>query len=651
MDISINTLFSSIVLAWCFTMSIESYAQMKPIEEYNYYKAKYPNETAVYIHKKEEVDYSIVNDSIVTTIDVYVELLQLGENNLRHANDQVFSSSFSQISGLTAYSLVPEKKKYKRLDVIEFKESYNKDSGVFFDDSKEIAFTFPAMQKGVKTVLKYRRTVKDPKLMGLFYFDSYIPVDKATYKVIHDNEVTITPRLFNDKNIKIEKKESSDVRSETTFEAIAIEKIKFDLRSPSYSYLVSSIYSPVAYYLLSDGTKKEVITTTENLHKWYRSFLKGLHENDDEIKELVQSIISHEDNVMEKVRKIYYWVQSNIKYIAFEDGMRGLIPHSGNYVVNKRYGDCKDMASIIISMLREVDVDAKYTWVGSRDLPYKYTETPSPITDNHMIATFTHEGVVYYLDATGQYTPIDLPTSMIQGKECLISQDDDTFIINEIPVITKDRNIMTDSVNITLDNGVVKGDGYVTLTGYAKVFNSYQLIKSNKKSVDDYVERLLTKGNNKFKIENYNTNNVSDLSKPTNIDYSFNISDYYRQIGDNIYINLVLDKTMTDAIIENRTVPVKSEYKYINRNIVKLTIPDGFQATDMPKDVSNHDENFGYKITYVSTGSEIIVTKEFYEDYLILDTVNFDSWNKLISEYAKASRKAIVLKRTSPINE
>lgn len=644
---STNKIWKTILLGLCFIMSIASYAQMKPNEEYNFYKEKYPDEAAVYLQKKEEVDYSIVNDSIVTTIKVYVELLQLGNNNLRHASDQVFSSTFSKVSGLKAYTLVPGKKKYERYDVIDFKESYHKDSHVFYDDSKEIAFTYPAMQKGVKTVVEYTRTCKDPKMMGKFFFDTYIPVEKATYKIVYDNEITINPQLFNDKNINIstEKKRLSDLRSEMIFKASTVEKIKFDVRSPSYNYLVSSVYCPVAYYTMNDGKKNEVITTTENLHQWYRSFLKNLQENDDAIKELVKSIIAPQDSTMEKVTKIYYWVQSNIKYIAFEDGMRGLIPHSGNYVANKRYGDCKDMASIIVSMLKAADINAKYTWVGTRDLPYKYSETPSPITDNHMIATFTHQGIIYYLDATGQYTPIDMPTSMIQGKECLISLDNDTFTINKIPIITKERNIMTDSVNITLENGVVRGNGYVTLTGYAKVFNTYKLIKTNEKSIDDYVERLLEKGNNKFQMDNYETHNVGDLSTPINIDYSFSIPDYYRQVGDNIYVNLLLDKTMTDALIENRRVPLKSEYKYVNRSIVRLAIPSGFQITNLPKNVSNQDGNFGYKITYDMTESAIIVTKEFYEDYLILEPADFNSWNQLILEYAKACRKSIVLKR------
>ncbi|MEN8248069.1 MAG: transglutaminase domain-containing protein [Bacteroidota bacterium] len=649
----IRMLVARISLALLFFVSTGVYAQMKPEEEFKHYKNKYPDEAVIFVDKSTSVDYSIVNDSIKTTITIYEETIHLGDNTTRYAKESVYSSSFNKVSKLKAYTLIPHKKKYKKLEVEEFKESFDKDSYVFYDDSKETTFIFPAIQKGAKTVMEYQITKTEPKLMNRFYFDTYIPVAKSSYTIEHDNSITINPQYFNIDKIKLEKDEQkvSDTRSRILFTASDIDKIKFDSNGPSYSYLASSIYSPASYFTKSDGSKEYVISDVENLHNWYRTFVADILGKEDEVATLVNSIVSPDDSEIEKVKKIYYWVQDNIKYIAFEDGMRGFVPHSGAYVLNNRYGDCKDMASAIVSMLREVDIEAYYTWVGSRDLPYTYTETPSPITDNHMIATFKSGDKTYYLDATGPYTTIDFPTTMIQGKECLISLSEKEFEIQEIPVIEKEKNVMTDSVNIMIENGTVKGTGLVTLTGYAKAANSYRLIKSNPKAIDDYVERLLSKGSNKFEIDNYTLSNVEDISRPIHIDYTFTIPDYYRQIGDDIYINLVLDKTMTDANIENRTVAIENNYKYINRNIVKLALPAGYDISTLPKNVEKQDKNFGYSINYEKTKTSIVVTKEFYVNYLLMDPADFDGWNNIISEYAKASRNAIILSKKQSTNE
>jgi hypothetical protein len=409
--------------------------------------------------------------------------------------------------------------------------------------------------------------------------------------------------------------------------------------------MAASVYCPIAQFKAKDGEQRHLISTPEVLHSWYRTFVKDLQNHDPKIKSLVDTIVDQNDSDLEKVKNIYSWVQANIKYIAFEDGMRGLIPHPGEYVIDKRYGDCKDMASVIVSMLREAGIEAHYTWVGTRDIPFQYSTVASPITDNHMIASVILDGNTYFLDATGRYLPLGLPSSMIQGKECLISLNDTEFILEKVPIIPKEENVMSDSITITLDNGVVLGHGTVDLTGYAKFFNTYKLIKANQKSVDDYLKKLLTKGSNKFYLEDYDISKLADLYTPINIDYEFTIPNYYREIGDNIYISLVLDRTMTDALLENRSVPIENDYKYINRSITTLKIPEGYALKDLPQNIAGDNDNFGFKIQYDHNGEEVVVTREFYVDYLVMEPDEFESWNRIIADYAKACRKAMILSK------
>lgn len=621
--------------------------KQKPIEEYNFFKAKYPNESAVYVVRKQNVKFEHLNDSVIVKIDVYEELMHLGENTVRHASDKVFSSSFTEISNLEAYTLVPDKKKYNRADVTGFKESYDTNSSVFYDDSKQISFTYPSIQQGAKTIIKYTKTIKDPRMMHMFFIDTYVPVDKANYTIEHGKNVTVNPQIFNRSDLKIEQQNEKlpDGNNKLVYHASDIGKITFASNGPSYRNLATTIYSPIISYNKTDGKEVELNSSIDQLHAWYRTFVSDILDHDEGLNKLANSIVSVDDDELEKVKKVYYWVQSNIKYIAFEDGMRGFVPHPGTYVVDKKYGDCKDMASVIVALLRELDIEAQYTWVGTRDLPYKYSKVPDPITDNHMIATYQHNGITYFLDATGQYTPINLPTSMIQGKECLVSFNDEKYKVVDVPVIPKETSVMTDSVNIQLKEGELVGSGQVTLTGYAKVFNTYKLIKSNQKSIDDYVKRLISKGSNKFYMSSYELSNVKDYNIPTNIDYSFSIPDYYRQIGEQIYINLVLDKTMTDALLDNRKVALENDYKYINRNVVRLEIPEGFYLNTTPKDVTNKNDFFGYSITYDVRDTEVLVSKVFFLDYLTMPPNSFDAWNDIISEYAKACRKAIILSK------
>ena len=64
------------------------------------------------------------------------------------------------------------------------------------------------------------------------------------------------------------------------------------------------------------------------------------------------------------------------KYVAFEDGMGGFVPREAGLVCSRRFGDCKDMASILTAMNRAAGIPAYFTWLGTRDLPYTFSGTP-----------------------------------------------------------------------------------------------------------------------------------------------------------------------------------------------------------------------------------------------------------------------------------
>ena len=94
------------------------------------------------------------------------------------------------------------------------------------------------------------------------------------------------------------------------------------------------------------------------------------------IKEKTLELTANAKSDEEKIRNIYYWVQDNIRYIAFEDGIAGFKPDEANNVLTKRYGDCKGMANLTRQMLKAAGFDARLTWIGTNHISYDYS-TPS----------------------------------------------------------------------------------------------------------------------------------------------------------------------------------------------------------------------------------------------------------------------------------
>ncbi|WP_296618696.1 DUF3857 domain-containing protein [Marivirga sp.] len=616
-------------------------------EQVSKLKTSYPEEQAVFNKLALEVEIMMEKGRPVVKAKNYEEIIHLGSYSNQYTTNKIYTNSFEEISDIKAYTEIPFKNRSKTIKVDEFKESFDENSTVFYDDTKVLNFIFPAIQPGSKTVLEYSRTLNEPRFSPGFYFQSYLPIVEATYTVLVDKEITIDFDLRNAEGHDIAVSEE-EIRGKIkyTYTIKNVDKYKVEDNTPNIKYFIPHINIRIESYLNNENKIVNLLAGPEDLHNWYGGFIEGLKEDyNEEVDKITQSIIKDIDNEKEQVKAIFYWVQQNIKYIAFEDGMRGFIPHGGAYVCSKRYGDCKDMASLLVNMLHHADIEAYFTWVGTRDIPYSYSEFATPSVDNHMIATYIHDGRYYYLDATAQFSPFELPSSMIQGKEVLISFGD-TFQIEKVPEIDKKANTMTDSILFSLKNGELKGSGKLSLTGFARVFNNYNLNVTSEKDREDYLKRLLSKGSNKFQLDDYKIHQLKDLDLPILIDYTFSIQSYYQQIGDEIYININLDKPYNNDLIDKaRKLPIENDYKYLKRNVYRFSIPEGYKVSFLPEDQLHEGDLFGFSMKYTLEDDTVLLTTEYYLNYLLMNPENFDDWNKAISKLSKAFSEIIILKK------
>ncbi len=609
--------------------------------------AKYPDEIAIFLQYDEHVDIDFSGDSVIITSNIYRDMLHLNDQSNIFAKSRIYSSEFIRVSDIDARTLVPYKKKYKTLKVTRFTES-NDDLDVFYDDTKYISFIFPAVQPKARTLLGYKERITDPHFLSGFYFTSYAPIVEAKYTIRHHKNISIAAQIINpDPGIKYEEHDEGDYKVKTWYMKDVPKRVS-EKNAPSFQYIYPHVVPRITAYTDPEGQTVTLLSSTDDLYKWYSSWIGHLDDDkDDGLKQLVESLTAGLKTRDEKIAKIFYWVQDNIKYIAFEEGMRGLIPHKASYVYSKRFGDCKDMASITVSMLRLAGIDAYYTWIGTRDLPYSYSELPSPKVDNHMIAAYKDGDQYQFLDATGQYMPAGLPTAMIQGKEALIAIDKDRYVIKKVPVIGRKQNVMLDDYEYRIDDEMIIGTGKLTLSGYVKVYNSYKMIKSKKESVDKYVRKLISRGNNKFSVDKYDIQNLENRDKPIEMNYQFHIDDYFNQVGKEIYINLNLDKSFYNDLIDTakRKQPIENDYKYTNEQNAVFYLPENYEIEYLPENQNFQNEIFGFSIQYKVEKNRILVKKFFYVNYLILYPEQFSAWNEAVKRLSNAYRDVLILKQ------
>lgn len=610
---------------------------------------KHPDENAVYLKDEETIIIKVNKGKLDIRQEVYHEVLYLNDNAHFLSNGRVYYSHFSPILELEAQTLVPqENDRYKTIQVSDFKDVGETSENIFYDDSRSKSFMYPALTKGAKTILSYKKNLTEPHLLSSFFFGSSYPAAEAKLVIRAQKGVKIKYNIYHGDQLPIDytTKEKGDF-VDHIWTAKDVKKFEGEAGAVPARYYIPHIVYYIESYTVN-GVETPVLRNLSDLHNWDYSFVKStINEDSPELKKLTDSIISGAATDKEKAKRIYYWVQDHVKYVAFEDGLRGFTPYSPYTVCNNRYGDCKDMASLLNGMLRYAGLNSHLVWIGSRSLPYKFTELPTPGVANHMITAVQLEDTLIYLDATSRFTPFGIPSAFIMGKEALFEMGESSYKIRTVPVMSKELSASVDSASFRITGKMIHGTGKLTLSGYKKARNTYGLDGNRKEDVDKAVHNLLQKGSNKYKTSKYTLHNIRDKDHPLEVNYEFTVEDYVTIADNEMYVNILLDKYFSNATIDTSkfSLPRENDFHVSYTTVNTVEIPEGYEVNYVPKDSEYKGDLFGYTIRYAQTGKAVTAVCSIHLSYLILDKEKFPEWNNMIKKLKSNYKEAVVLKK------
>lgn len=617
------------------------------IKEYEQLEQEYKSENIVQLIDKTEYIVDIVKGELVIYEHKYAKYLFLKNRMGNPFKQYVYTSEFHDLEEFEANAYVLEGKKYKKIPVKTYTEKSNSGSRSFYDDVNELSFTFPGVTTGSVVEFTTKIKVNEPRLLSSSFLYSYYPVKE--FEVIYNSTVDVNLDIIEFNANSDELKVIAKVEKDRKLSSVKLSNMPatvMENNTPNIRYFIPHLIPIIRSYTYK-GHKIEILADNASLYKWYYSFIAESKKEVDytELKQLADSLTRECNTEFEKVEALYYWVQRNIKYIAFEYGTGGFIPRKPDDILKNKYGDCKDKSSLLHELTNQAGITTYFTWIGTRDLPYSYTDVSSPISDNHMILTYIDSDSNYhFLDGTAKYNHISYPTSFIQGKEAMIGINDSVFHIQEVPTARYNQSQWHDSVNITLDGNKLKGMGSLTLSGYQYIEGRYRMNSSDEEHLDKYFEELLQKGNNKFLLEDYKLSELSDFDSNLTVNYQYELSNYARNVGTELYINLNLNKDLLELKVKpDRKYPVSFDYLTQLNNIFILDIPNGYQVSSVPTKSSFSNENFGFSIQYEQQESKVFYRHTFYVNTNVVNMDTMKSWKELISELEKAYKQSVLL--------
>jgi hypothetical protein len=114
----------------------------------------------------------------------------------------------------------------------------------------------------------------------------------------------------------------------------------------------------------------------EEVGAWYRSLEADRATPSPEIKAKVAELIAGKSTDEEKVRALYAYVATQIRYIGVDFGIGRYQPHTAAEILSNQYGDCKDKHTLLAAMLSVAGIqpDAVLIGAGIRQSPVEESE-------------------------------------------------------------------------------------------------------------------------------------------------------------------------------------------------------------------------------------------------------------------------------------
>jgi hypothetical protein len=330
------------------------------------------------------------------------------------------------------------------------------------------------------------------------------------------------------------------------------------------------------------------------------------------MKQKVSALTASANTPLQKMRALAKFLQHDIRYVAIEWGIGGYQPHPAADVFTSRYGDCKDKATLMSALLREVGVESYYVVIHTRRGAVK-RETPAYLqafnhailaiklpddtNDGSLIATVQHPnlGKLLFFDPTDELTPLGQISGNLQANYGLLVASDSGELV-ELPKQPTSMSGIQRSAKLSLDaTGKLLGQVEEVRLG-EDARSQRRALQTVMKDIDRIkpIERLLASSLAAFRITSAKVLNLSVTDLPFGFVYSLESDNYAKKAGEYLLVRPRVIGTKSSALLETtepRKFAIEFDGPSKDTDSFEITVPPGYEVDDVPPPV---DADYGF---------------------------------------------------------
>lgn len=307
----------------------------------------------------------------------------------------------------------------------------------------------------------------------------------------------------------------------------------------------------------------------------------------------------------------------NYSYVPFLNS--NYVPKKAGATLSSKVGDCKDVATLMITLLREQGIQAWYTLVSTHNFSNREPR-PTPYVFNHAIVAYQlKDGKLRFADLTTDY----FPTGVLPEGDCnawgLVIREGENAL-RRLPNDSQDPAISRAEINA---KAVLQADGSLSLdvktvrhgtnAGHWREGLLRATVEERNKQLSEYFGGGVL---HHLSLDEVQYHNLEDINDPLRIDVRMTAFNQLDRVSNLYIMPLPLPVSMPtqkalfaarryndldlDALLE--LAPVREN--------VALTLPAGFELAELPQTQKIENEFGTYVLSFEKTAAGLNIRRE-----------------------------------------
>jgi hypothetical protein len=464
-----------------------------------------------------------------------------------------------------------------------------------------------------------------------------------------------------------EQKPQTPGNNQYVWEIHDLPAVQIEPRMPVWRSLAG--WAGVKYFPRDPALRAKSSGSWTDVGLWYNTLTQSSRVASPQIHQKVANLTSGLTDPVAKMRALTEYMQRNIRYYAVEIGIGGYQPHPAAEVFAHQFGDCKDKATLLSTMLHEIGIESYYVLIHTHR-GFVHPAYPSIAFNHAILAIRLPEDVpsaalyaivndpklgrLLIFDPTNPYVPLGYVPSYLQDSHALVAGPEGGVLVS-IPLLPPATNRLLRTAKFKLTPaGDLSGEVQELEWGGPAANERETFIQEQPSRRNEILDRFLGNFLSSFTVTSATVRNLEKYDQTLMLDYKFISPGYASAAGNLLFLRprVVGDKDTGLLRLFTQQKPRKYPIEFAEAtrqdDLFDITLPAGYVVDGLPEPVQVSCDYASYRSeTKVADG--VLHYKRTLEiKDVLVPTEKLGELRTFLQQVATDQEAAAVLRRPAP---